>query len=83
MLEEFSCLGEKDCYQVVIQDPNLVAGWCGQMDICVHPCGGDRKYSIGLFFIPLVKWIGGGPYSDVAIYTGGWSRLSPSLTDWV
>lgn len=28
MLTEFSYLGEKNCYKVVIQDPNLVAGWC-------------------------------------------------------
>ena len=28
MLAEFSYLGEKDCYKVVNQDPNLVASWC-------------------------------------------------------
>ncbi len=28
MLEEFSYLGEEDCYKVVIGDPNRIAKWC-------------------------------------------------------
>ncbi len=32
MLDEFSYLGEEDCYKVVIRDPNIVADWCDRID---------------------------------------------------
>ncbi len=32
MLQEFSYLGEEDCYNTVIRYPNLVADWCDAID---------------------------------------------------